>query len=146
MSIYLPRATLKFDVWPWKTIWRLFYTTSSFVHNFVATNELIREFDGWPGKQKGTTSTPLQTWCIISSLSAIQNWSYSPKTINSGQNSRYFYRCGIEIWRMTLKNNRAYVLHRFKLCASLHSHPWIQTGALVRKPSNRGELWMLHHS
>ena len=30
------RVTLK---WPWKTIWNLFYATSSFVHNFIATDE-----------------------------------------------------------------------------------------------------------
>ena len=27
--------TLKFDVWPWKTIGHLFYSTSSLVHHFV---------------------------------------------------------------------------------------------------------------
>ena len=31
--------TLKFDVWPWKTIRHLFYTTSSFVQHFVALAE-----------------------------------------------------------------------------------------------------------
>ena len=29
-------VTLEFDVWPWKTIGHLFYSTSSFVHHFVA--------------------------------------------------------------------------------------------------------------
>ena len=34
---------------------------------------------------------------------------------------------------MTLKNNRAPILCCFKLCASFHSHQWIQTGVTVRK-------------
>ena len=34
---------------------------------------------------------------------------------------------------MTLKNNRAPLLCYFKLCASLRSHWWIQTGVSVRK-------------
>ena len=34
---------------------------------------------------------------------------------------------------MTLKNNRALLLCYFKLCASFHSHWWIQTGVTVRK-------------
>ena len=34
---------------------------------------------------------------------------------------------------MTLKNNRAPLLCCFKLCASFHSHQWIQTGVTVRK-------------
>ena len=36
---------------------------------------------------------------------------------------------------MTLKNNRAPVLYYLKLCASLQSHRWIQTGVTVRKCS-----------
>ena len=34
---------------------------------------------------------------------------------------------------MTLKNNRASLLCCFKLCATFHSHLWIQTGVTVRK-------------
>ena len=33
---FFSRVTLKFDVWPWKTIGHLFYATSSFAHHFVA--------------------------------------------------------------------------------------------------------------
>ena len=38
-----------------------------------------------------------------------------------------------QIWRMTLKNNRAHLLCCFKLCASFHSHLSIQNGVTVRK-------------
>ena len=38
--IFLSHVTLKFDRWPWKTIWNLFYVTSSFVHHLVAIGEL----------------------------------------------------------------------------------------------------------
>ena len=34
IGAFLSRVTLKFDEWPWKTIGRLFYTTSSFVQHF----------------------------------------------------------------------------------------------------------------
>ena len=62
------------------------------------------------------------------------NWSYSPETVNSGQNRQFFVPYGLEIWRMTLKNNRAHLLCYFKLCASFRSHWWIQTGVIARKP------------
>ena len=39
----------------------------------------------------------------------------------------------LEIWWMTLKNNRAPLLCYFKLCAAFRSHWWIQTGVRVRK-------------
>ena len=61
------------------------------------------------------------------------NWSYSPETLISGRNWQYFVPCDLEIWWMTLKNNRAPLLCCFKLCASFHSHWWIQTGVTVRK-------------
>ena len=38
-----------------------------------------------------------------------------------------------QIWWMTLENNRASLLCCFKLCATFHSHRWIQTGVTVRK-------------
>ena len=60
-------------------------------------------------------------------------WSYSPETLNFGQNCRFFVPCDLEIWRMTLKNNRAPLMCYFKLCASFDSHLWIQNGVTVRK-------------
>ena len=60
-------------------------------------------------------------------------WSYSPETTNLGQNRRFFVPCDLEIWRMTLKNNRAPLVCYFKLCALFHSHLWIQNGVTVRK-------------
>ena len=61
------------------------------------------------------------------------NWSYSLETSNSGSNRRFFVLCDREIWWMTLKNNRAPLICCFKLCASFHSHQWIQTGVTVPK-------------
>ena len=61
------------------------------------------------------------------------NWSYSPETPNLGQIRRFLEPCDLEIWRMTLKNNRAPLQCCFKLCASFHSHRWIQAGVTVQK-------------
>ena len=61
------------------------------------------------------------------------NLSYSPETPNLGQIRRFLEPCDLEIWRMTLKNNRAPLLSIIKLYASSHHHMWIQTGVTVRK-------------
>ena len=58
------------------------------------------------------------------------------KRPNLGQNQQFFVPCDLEIWRMTLKNNRSPLLCYFKLCASFHSHLWIQNGVTVRKCPN----------
>ena len=60
--------------------------------------------------------------------------------LNSGQNPQFFVPCDLEIWWMTLKNNRAPILCYIKLCASFHSHRWIQTGVAVRKHSIRVKI------
>ena len=41
---FISSVTLQFDVWPWKTIGRLFYATSSFGHHFVSYCEIKLEF------------------------------------------------------------------------------------------------------
>ena len=63
----------------------------------------------------------------------IQNWSYSPETPNLGQIRQFLDPCDLEIWRMTLKINKAPLLCYFKLCTSFRSHWWIQTWVTVRK-------------
>ena len=45
----------------------------------------------------------------------------------------FFYPCDLEIWRITLKSNRAPLLCYFKRYASVHSHLWIQTRDTVWK-------------
>ena len=59
--------------------------------------------------------------------------AYSSETPNLGQNRWCFVPCDLEIRWMNLENNRAPLLCCFKLCATFHSHRWIQTGVAVRK-------------
>ena len=61
------------------------------------------------------------------------NLSYSPETPNLGQIRRFLEPCDLEIWRMTLKNNRAPLLSIINLFASFHHHMSIQTWVTVRK-------------
>ena len=61
------------------------------------------------------------------------NWSYSPETPNLGQILHFLEPCDLQIWRMTLINNRAPLLSIIKLYASFHHHMWIQTRVTVRK-------------
>ena len=61
------------------------------------------------------------------------NWSCCPETPNLGQIRRFLEPGDLEIWRMTLKNNRAPLLCYFKLYASFRSHRLIQAGITVRK-------------
>ena len=99
--------TLKFDGWPWKTIGHLFYSTSSFVHHFIAIGDFKLEI------QSG----------------------------NAQSGSKFLEPCDLQMWRMTLKNNRAPLLCCFKLYVSFRNHWWIQTGVTVRKRP----IWVKFH-
>ena len=68
------------------------------------------------------------------------NCSCCPETLNSGQNRRFSAPCDLEIQWMTLKNNRDPLLCCIKLCASFHSHRWIQTNVTIRKRSIRVQI------
>ena len=81
-----------------------------------------------------------QALCIISYPLVNSNWSYSPETPNLGKIWRFLEPCDLEIWRMTLQNNRAPLLCYFKLCASFHTHWWIQISVTVRKRSIRVKI------
>ena len=79
------------------------------------------------------------SWCWIY-METRQIWgiwklrpAYSLETPNLGQNRWCFVPYDIEIWWMTLENNRASFLCCFKLCETFHSHRGIQTGVTVRK-------------
>ena len=61
------------------------------------------------------------------------NRSYNPETPDLGQIRRFLEPRDLEIWRMTLKNNRAPLLCCFQLCAWFHCHMRIQTGVRVPK-------------
>ena len=58
--------------------------------------------------------------------------------LNSGRNWWYFVLCDLEIWWMTLENNRTPFLYYIKLCASFQIHRWSLTWVTVRK----GPIWV----
>ena len=95
-------------VWPWNFTDDLEKTIG---HLFYATSSLVHHFIAICGFKMELQSGNAQF----------------------GSKLAIFFPCDIEIWRMTLKNNRAPLLCYFKLCASFHSHLWIQNGVTVQK-------------
>ena len=56
------RVTLKFDIWPWKTIGYLFYAISSFVHHFVAIGEFKLELHSGNAQSGSNWTIFLAVW------------------------------------------------------------------------------------
>ena len=135
---FLSHVTLNFDVWPWKTIWRLFYTTSTFVRYCKDNGEFKLEilswnahrvkigdflscvtsnFDGWRWNKIGHLF--YDTLSFVLRFKDIGELKLQLQSGNAqfGSKSAIFFPCDIEIRRKTLKNNRAPFLCYFKLCA-----------------------------
>ena len=114
-------VVVKFDGWPRKTIGHFLYSTLSFVHHFKSIGEVKLELQS-RNAQLGSKLViflvlcDLEIWwmtsknnrapllyhiklCIISKPSVNLNWSYSPETLNSGQNRRFF--CPVWPWNLT---------------------------------------------
>ena len=133
--------TLKFDGWPWKMIGHLFYTTSSFVHHFKSIGELklklqsrnaqfgsksaiflsrvTLKFDGCPWKTIGHLFYVASSF--VHYFTAFSEFKLELQSGNaqSGSNSTFFK--AVRPW--------------IKLCASFHTHWWIQIWVTVRKRS-----------
>ena len=91
------------------------------------------KFDRWPWKTTGHLF--YATSSFVHHFVAIGEFKLELQSGNaqSGSNLTIFEPCDLEIWRITLKNNRAPLLSNIKLYASFHHHLWIQTGVTVRK-------------
>ena len=91
------------------------------------------KFDGRPWKTKGQLFYAGSSF--VHHFKAIGEFKLELQSGNAkyGSKSAIFFHCDLEIWWKTLKNNREHLLYYFKLCASLQSHRWIQTGVTVRK-------------
>ena len=55
-------------------------------------------------------------------------------------NHQFFSPCDVEIWCITLKNNRLPLLHYIKLCVSCQIHRWHRTEVTLRKRSIRVKI------
>ena len=129
---------------PLKTMGHIFYATLSFEHHFITIwKHQIRvkignffvplDFEIWRMTLKKIRHLFQPTSIFVHHFLAICELSYGPETPNSGQNRQFVVPCDVEIWRMTLQNNKAPLIFHIKLCRSFHWPMWIQTGVTVRK-------------
>ena len=152
----------KFDGWPPKTIGHLFYTALSFLRHFKAVGEFKLELQSG-NAQLGSKSAfffsrDLEIWrmtftnkrepplywvklcALFQSHGLIKTGVTVRKCSIRVKVGDFFVPCDLEIWQMTLKNNRAPLLNYVKFCASFQSHRWIQTWVIARKFSIRVKI------
>ena len=135
-----------------KNIGHLFYTTSSFVYHFVAIGEFKLELQSgnaqsgsnltifravWPWNLtmtfKNNRAPLLCYFKLCASFHSHCEFKLELQSGNAQSGSNSTMPCDLDIWRMTLKNNRAPLQCYFKLCAAFRSHWCNQTWVRVRK-------------
>ena len=144
-----------------KTLGHLFSTMSSSVHHFKAISEFKLELQSrnsqFGSKSAISGSCDLEIWwttlnidrapflCYFKLCALFHSHMYIQTGITVWKHpirvkiDDFFVLCDIQIWHMTLKNNRTPLLSHIKLCTSFHHHKWIQTGVTVQKQLN----WVL---
>ena len=140
---------LKFDRWLWQTLGHLFYATSSFVNHFKAIGEFKLEWQSGSDKfhSKSVILVPcdieisrmtlknnrapllcyFKIWATFHSHLWIRTGVTVQKIPISGQNWYLFYPCDLEIWWITLTNNRAPFLCYLNLYACIISSPYVKS-------------------
>ena len=92
------------------------------------------KFDGWPWKTIGHLLCTASSF--VHHFKAIGKWKLELQSANAKFRSKSAIFCPVWPWNLTsdLENiNRTPLLCYLKLCASFHSHLWIQNGVTVRK-------------
>ena len=160
LAIFLSCVILKIDVWPWKAIGHIFYTMSNSLHHFKSIGEVKLELQSgnaqFASKLAFFVLRDLEIWWMtlknnrapllyyIKLRAAFQSHWYIHAGVTVRKRSiqvkigDFFFSMTLKI-DMTLRNNRAPLLCCFKLCASFHSHWWIQTGVTVRNAQLRSK-------
>ena len=96
------KSAIFLPVWPWNLMDDLENNRAPLLCYF----KLYASFNNHQSIQTGVTVRKRQIW----------------------SKSEIYVPSDLEIWLMTLKNNRASLLCHIKLCASFHRHMWILTG------------------
>ena len=91
------------------------------------------KFDWWPCKTIGHLFYATSSFVHHFVASGEFKLELQSGNAQFGSNSTVFEPCDLEIWLMTLQNNKAPILSNIKPYASFHNHMWIQTGVTVRR-------------
>ena len=132
--LYYNKLCASFQIHRWSQTWATVWKHSIWVKIGDFLSRMTLKFHRWPWKTKGHLF--YTTLSFVRHFKAMGEFKLELQSGNAKFESKsaIFVPCDLEIWQMTLKNNRAPLLCYFKLCASYHSHWWIQTGVRVRKP------------
>ena len=103
----------------------------------IFSGKWVKYGDNWEyGDNTKKGFKKLRSPCSHGEVACLHKWIQTKATARKRsiqvKIGDFFVPCDLEIWWMTLKNNRAPLLCYFQLCASFCSHWCIKTGVTVR--------------
>ena len=154
---FLSRVTFKFDGWPWKTIWHLFYTRSSSMHDFKTIGEFKLELQSrnsqfgsklifflipcnleiWRMTLKNNMAPLLYYVKLYAPFQTIGEFKLELQYRKSYFGSRLEIFFAVWPWNLTDDLEKPYSTSSI-LCqveCIISNHWWIQTGVTVQKLS-----------
>ena len=134
--IYYVQLCASFQIHWWSQTWVTAWKRSSRVKTGDFLSRVTLKIDVWPLKTIGHLSYAASTFVHNFIVNGQFKLELQSGNSQFGSKSTIFLPCDLEIWRITLKNNRVHLLSKIKLCASFHRHMWIQTGVTVQKQLN----------
>ena len=105
-TIFFSCVTLQLDVWPSKTIGHLFYSTSSFVHHFIAIGVFTLELESG-NAQFGSNSTFLEPCALAIWRMTLKN-NLAPLLCYFKLNASFRSHCWIKTW-VTVRKQQIWV-------------------------------------
>ena len=138
--LYYFKLCLSFQSHLWIQTWVTVRKRSIRVKISDFLSHVTLKIDGWPWKTIGHLFYAASSY--VHHFIAINIFKLELQSGNAqfGSISVIFVLCDLQVWWMTLKNNREPLLYYFKLCLSFQSHLWIQTWVTVRKRSIRVKI------
>ena len=93
-------VTLQFDLWPWKTIGHLFYSTSSFVHHFVTIGVLKLELQSGNAQSgsKWTIFRAVWPWNYANPVYGVATICHQVRWVRWGHPSLFHIATSLWIW------------------------------------------------
>ena len=94
---FLSCVTLKFDIWPWKTIGHFFYAISSFVHHVIAINESKLELQFG---SKSAIFCPVWPWNLTDDTKkTIRHIIHATSKLCVSFHSHWWIQTGVTVWK-----------------------------------------------
>ena len=141
-------VTLKFDRWPWKTTWHIFYTTSGFVPHFIAIGEFKLELQSGNAQfgSKSSIFCPMLPWHFTDDIEKDRAPLLCYFKLCTSFRSHLWIQTGVMVRKIQIGAKFALTRVTMTLELWLWAFAWTPPLSMVITPENFMMIWWQGHS